>query len=650
MIFIRPWLLLLLLVPLLLRQAHKRLQPDNPWRGLISPKLLPYLLVQYGTIQPKKFFWTAFIIWSLLSVAAAGPAFEKIQVPGITRIPGTVLVVDLNSMNPEKLPQLKMKLFELLKGLDTEEVGLVLYDQKGYVVVPLTQDLQIIQGIIPTLSPYVLPAVGNRPEKGFEKAIQLLENTHQKSGRIIFITGGGVDTKKTLELIRKTPYNIGILGIGDDKTGAPVLSPNGHFLRDANGNLQLAKLDEASLSQLGTYVQTTPDGSDVVQLLNKTQMNMDNTFLPDKKQNSLFKADEWQDLGIYLVLMSVPFIALLFRRGVFFILILCFISFQAVADPWIRSDQADYRLIEKGVQFYRQKNYKEALKRFEQVQTPDAYYNKGNALAQLGELKEAIQAYNKVLEEQPKHREAAFNKAYLEKLLEASQKKQPQESTSNQMSPFSDSSENQSEQTHKKESEQQKGKSSQSQTDSENSNQAASSSQKTDSSNEKEVSEKFLSKSDSQTDYGKSQNKENGSISSEPHNDLEKKQRNESSSQQDQSTLNSNEDHLNQTQRDQQKQIEEEELEQVYPIAEPQGNADMTSSEDKDKNSLSPDSQEQDSQPKEKSLKVNSQIFQEENFSDNFDQETQELFNRLKRDPSRILRYRLHEQNRRESL
>jgi hypothetical protein len=52
----------------------------------------------------------------------------------------------------------------------------------------------------------------------------------------------------------------------------------------------------------------------------------------------------------------------------------------------------------------------------------DALYNRGNALAMLGQLDDAVVAYNAVLSEYPAHRDARFNRDLLRKQLRGEQK------------------------------------------------------------------------------------------------------------------------------------------------------------------------------------------------------------------------------------
>ena len=64
---------------------------------------------------------------------------------------------------------------------------------------------------------------------------------------------------------------------------------------------------------------------------------------------------------------------------------------------------------------YRQGNYEKAAELFNQ-DNARSWYNKGNALAQLGRFDEAINAYEQALAKQPDFADAATNKALSEQL------------------------------------------------------------------------------------------------------------------------------------------------------------------------------------------------------------------------------------------
>lgn len=94
---------------------------------------------------------------------------------------------------------------------------------------------------------------------------------------------------------------------------------------------------------------------------------------------------------------------------------------------WMTPDQQGRRLFEqeryleaaavfsdagqKGVAFYRGGDFESAAAVFGRIRTPQAAYNRGNALVMLGRYDEAIESYEKALEEQAGWKQAEENLA-----------------------------------------------------------------------------------------------------------------------------------------------------------------------------------------------------------------------------------------------
>ncbi len=609
MIFLRPWAFLLLLVlPILYRLAKRYEAVSNPWHKYIEPVFLKYLTI--GANKAKytsgKKYMLAFV-WILMTVALSGPAFEKLPVAGTDNASPTILIVDLNTLNQEKSALLQVKLYELSEALKENSVGLVLYDTKGYVASPLTTDKELIKALIPSLKPNIMPDQGNRLEKGIEKAVELFQNTQNKSGRILILTGGTPDVAKAKEALRNQPYTVGILGLGE-VTPTPVLTRDGAFLRDLNGQLVLAAPDKKQLEKLGVYRQTTPSGEEIQQLIDQTNPLYTDLF-SKSSESSLLKPDVWQDLGVYIVCAALPFMALLFQKGLFFLLAVALVvsvSDEAFAGFWLRTDQENYRSLKEANQFYRQGNYEQALRQYETVPSAEALYNKANALAHLKSYREAIDLYGQVLKENPAHQDAAFNKKYLEEQLKQNQ---PQENEQNSHS----KEQNQSNQ-------------------SENSNQS-NQAENTDQSNQSDQA----NRSD-QTDQAQNQSDQN--------------QQNEQQEEQS----NEQQDATAQHQPKQEENAPNEQQNKTDDTSNKSDSSDLQAEQNQEQKADSKSDETDENQAKGQSNAVGEETSSDkpdtdvsageetDNPSDETDQETQQIINRLQKDPSRVLRYRLRRQ------
>ena len=75
----------------------------------------------------------------------------------------------------------------------------------------------------------------------------------------------------------------------------------------------------------------------------------------------------------------------------------------------------------KAAAHYRMGEFERAENRFKTDKSATGHYNRGNALAQSGQLDKAIEAYNQALELNPDHEDAMFNKALIEQAQEDQQ-------------------------------------------------------------------------------------------------------------------------------------------------------------------------------------------------------------------------------------
>lgn len=602
MIFIRPWFLIFLAVPLLLWLFKGKLAPTAVLSKYVDERLLPFVTVRFAGDAQNKRPWLFVAVWTVLVLAGAGPAYEKISVPSKISAPAHVIVMDMSPvMTGETLEAAKRKLYDLLGALKGHQAGLVVYDEKGYVVSPLTQDLNIIRTMIPGLGENVMPAYGNRADLGFEKADELFKNVGIKNGQIIFLTAGGYDSGKLAAAARKLPYDIGIIGFGSGEE-KPISLPNGGFLRASDGTVAFSGLNENTLKKIGTYVKADVTGDDIRTVLSA----FSDRNVQSGKADSL-NADVWRDLGPFLLILTAPFFAFLFRRGVIYVFIFALASNmfgyapQAMASEWfLRPDQQEHKLLEQGVDAYRKGDYETAKGAFESLhKTPgyaaDALYNKGNALAHLNDIQGAIAAYDKALQINPNHAAAQFNKEYLQKQLPPQQQDQENRSESGD-------SQNQDKQN-------QNG-------DSNNSNES-----ETD--NQGQPSDAGQN-SENEADGNRNETQSGTQNNVRQNNSDSNKQNPQAAANLSDAVENNRNDNVsNNTDED-------------SKASTPQNMSDVQHDADQNQSlsSLSPHEIQQSS----------------DTFSaDPLDQESAQLLNRIRQDPSRLLRYRLYQQRRQQN-
>src|SRR5690606_16300526 len=109
--------------------------------------------------------------------------------------------------------------------------------------------------------------------------------------------------------------------------------------------------------------------------------------------------------GYWLLLPLMVLALLAFRRGApVLLLVVCLWlpgrSVQA-AELWQRPDQRAHQTMRDGAEAYRRGDFAAAAKLYGRLDSAEADYNRGNALAKDGHYAEAVDAYDKALQATP---------------------------------------------------------------------------------------------------------------------------------------------------------------------------------------------------------------------------------------------------------
>jgi Ca-activated chloride channel homolog len=360
-------------------------------------------------------------------------------------------------LSPNRLTRARYKAVDLLDNINEGEIGLIAYAGDAFIISPLTEDINNIKLLLPSLSPDLMPELGSDPMRALLLADEMLKNAGHVEGDIYWFTDGieNSEIQDITEWSREHNYRLNILGVGT-KNGSPIKLSNGEFMKDNSGAIVVPKLRANALKGVaqrgkGQYTSLQNNNSDIQILLKSNQLK--NTKEEQQKESSN-TGDQWQEAGPYLVLIILPFVLIYFRRGRL-IAFLPFILFltpaeQSYANVWDnlwktknqqaqeKFDQAQYEEaaqqfknpLWQGSAHYKAGNFEEALKSFQQSDSAEALYNQGNALAKLNKLDEAIKSYENALKKNPELESAKANKALLEQLKK--QQEQQQQSDQNQ--------------------------------------------------------------------------------------------------------------------------------------------------------------------------------------------------------------------------
>ena len=452
------WLWLLPLWGLVLWFLPKIQSSQIDWAQWIAPPLQRLFVVSSQISQHrKKQLQVGFaLIWILGTLALAGPAWERLPQPLLVRDQARVILLDLSysmlatDLQPNRLERARYKIEDLLNRFQEGQTAIVLYAGDAHTLVPLTEDVETIRTLLPSLHPSLMPVRGSRPDLAFENVIEMLNQVDIQNSHLVWITDGIDDqqVKPLQNLLSSQRHKLTVLAVGTP-SGAPIVLEKGNYLKDTNNNIVIPQLDLAPLRAVaealgGQVLPVQYDDSDLERLV--ASEKKDQGF---QEQEEELTTDRWREEGPWLFVLLLPLVAMIFRRGWLFVLVLT--SWPSLSQAWewrdlfINDNQRGYKFLEKGqaaeaaqtfddstwqgIASYKAQEYEEALQYWSNEESPITSYNRGNALARNGKLPEALQAYDRALAAKPDWEDAQFNRDLIAKLLD-SQQKQPQEDRS----------------------------------------------------------------------------------------------------------------------------------------------------------------------------------------------------------------------------
>jgi Ca-activated chloride channel family protein len=447
--FLRPlWLLGLPLGPLLAWSLWRRLQVGVQWREVCDPHLLPHLLVAPAAARRKWPYWIVTAATMLTLLALAGPAWERLEQPVYRTLNARAVVLDLSrSMDaadylPSRLTRARFKVVDILRRSRDRPVGLAVFAADGFIITPLTEDANTIISLLPAVDTDIMPAQGSRADLGLKAAARMLERGGARRGEVILITDGvkGQGAESEAAKLRAAGFRVSVLAAGTPE-GAPIPVQSGGFFKELGGGIVVAMTDYDALRAIaraggGRFATLGNDDSDIDYLLSDTVALPLNLDMQAVERTS----EIWRDRGPWLLLLVLPLAALAFRRGWLALIPLTVFVMPAPVravtwdDLWARSEQQAARALQrgdpasaagvardplwKGGALYRNGQYEEAADAFAHSDETTAHYNRGNALARAGLLREALSAYDAALGAQPQHADALHNRALVARLME----------------------------------------------------------------------------------------------------------------------------------------------------------------------------------------------------------------------------------------
>jgi Ca-activated chloride channel family protein len=416
----------------------------------------------------------------LVAFAVAGPQLGFHWRTSERRGVDLIVAVDCSrsmlagDIRPSRLDRAKREVVDLLNRLQGDRVGLVAFAGTAFLQCPLTLDYSGLHLFLQALTPDYLPVGGTALDAAVETALAGFDRESRADRAVVLITDGEQTTGAAEAAAKKAAeakVRLYVIGVGTPE-GAPIPLPGGGFVKDAEGRIVLARLDEDALARLasstgGRYVRSVPGDED-------WQAIYDNGIRAELKARTLEanRVQVWHDrfqwpLFLAAIALAAELILPRGRRAATVALVWLTFGWGLLLPGRAAAERAG-ALVRRGLERYDAGDFAAAEKAFVEAQVeaptapeiglnlgnaqyragkfedalasysaalreaddklrPQVLYNRGNAAFRLGRLDDAVRDYQAALEADPKDRDARLNLEFARRKLEEQRKAQKQE-------------------------------------------------------------------------------------------------------------------------------------------------------------------------------------------------------------------------------
>ena len=318
--FLRPaWLVIIPIAAWLYLRLRGRYNAAAQWRHMIAPHLIEHLVVGSGDryrIRPYQLMTAALII---ASIALSGPTWQREVTPFTEDRAPLVIALELTptmlatDQPPTRLERAKHKVRDLLERRKGARTALIAYAGSAHLVLPLTDDANLIETYLDSLVPAIMPSEGDNASTALQLARDILAK-QQSAGSILFISDGIDRTQSTAFAPTNKTSNDQLIFLVAGHDAAASVSQSGADGKDfglIDGKApaaDIAGINNVADAAGGSVIRMASDSSDVDAVARQIRTHLVNTIQDDERF-------QWHDFG-YVLVWPLAFIILLWaRRG-----------------------------------------------------------------------------------------------------------------------------------------------------------------------------------------------------------------------------------------------------------------------------------------------------------------------------------------------
>lgn len=245
-----------------------------------------------------------------------GARLERVKRKGIS----IALAIDVsNSMlaqdiKPNRMQYTKFALSNLVKKLENNKLGIIVFAGRAYTQLPVTTDISAIDMFAAEINPGIVPVQGTAIGAAIEQSMQALELEKDKSQKVIIVISDGEnhedDAVGAARMAHEKGMVVHTIGMGTPE-GAPIPVGRNIFKTDAAGQTVVTRLNEAMLQEIaqaghGVYIRAS-NNFNALNLLYKEIEKAEKKEI-DSKQFSEYESRYSVFIGLSLLCLFIEFL------------------------------------------------------------------------------------------------------------------------------------------------------------------------------------------------------------------------------------------------------------------------------------------------------------------------------------------------------
>lgn len=329
----KEYFLLLLLIPLAIAMYfYVQLQTKKQLQKIgnidLIKRLMPDRNEKKSLIKFIVFNVILFFLILALAQPQMGTKMEKVQRKGIDVMIALDVSKSMLSQDvvPSRLEKSKLLVQTLLKKLDGDRVGLVIFAGNAYLQMPLTVDYSSLMLYLRSINTNSVPTQGTIITDALEQSENAFNATDKKHKAIIVITDGEDHEENAIdkaEELASDGTKIFTVGVGTSNGGTiPIYNESGNKIdekRDENGQLIISKMNPNMLQALakagnGNYY-VLDNSKQVADFISKDIAKIETKTINDKVFTDF--VEQFQYFLVFALLLLIADFFITYRKKMF---------------------------------------------------------------------------------------------------------------------------------------------------------------------------------------------------------------------------------------------------------------------------------------------------------------------------------------------